>query len=74
MENADIPRIEVSVEFRGQTVKHIGGQFIDAIRFLCEAEKSVRDSLGLKVECDPETDKLQKANLLRLLEKGIPAS
>ena len=39
---SDVPHITVSVEFRGETVRHQGAFFIDAIDFLYNVEKVIR--------------------------------
>ena len=63
-----MPHIEVSVEFRGETVKQQGAFFIDAIDFLCQAEKAVRRGRKLTgVDSDEETSAICNENMKRLL-------
>ena len=74
MKTEDLPHVEVSVTFRGRTVKQQGCHFIDAIHFLCQAEEAVRHILSLCYPVDFAITKRTNENLRRLLEKGEPAS
>ena len=74
MKTEDFPHVEVSVTFRGKTVKQQGCHFIDAIHFLCQAEEAVRVILKMRSPVDFAVAKRANENLRRLLEEGEPAS
>ena len=68
---SDVPRITVSVEFRGETVRQQGAFFIDAIDFLCQVEKVIRIGCDLSgVDEDDETQKICSENLKRLMSES----
>lgn len=68
MKTEDLPHVEVSVTFRGKTVKQQGCHFIDAIHFLCQAEEAVRVILKMCSPVDFAVTKRTNENLRRLLE------
>lgn len=74
MKTEDLPHVEVSVTFRGRTVKQQGCHFIDTIHFLCQAEEAVRHILSLRYPVDFAVTKRTNENLRRLLEEEEPAS
>ena len=66
-----VPRITVSVEFRGETVRHQGAFFIDAIDFLYQVEKVIRIGCDLSgVDSDGETHKMCSENLKLLMSES----
>lgn len=74
MKTKDLPHVEVSVTFRGRTVKQRGCHFIDAIHFLCQAEEVIRHILSMRRPVDFAVTKRTNENLRRLLEAGEAAS
>lgn len=68
---SDVPNITVSVEFRGETVRHQGAFFIDAIDFIYHVKKVIRIGCDLSwVDSDWEMQKICSENLKRLMSES----
>jgi len=63
-----IPHIEVTITVGDESISHYGAQFIDAIKFLADAEAAVRKHSGLKEPVDITVDAIQKENMRKLME------
>ena len=74
MKPEDLNHVEVSVTFRGKTVKQQGCHFIDAIHFLCQAAEAARRILKMRAPVDFPVAKRANEYLRTLLEEGEPAS
>jgi len=63
-----IPHIEVKITVGDESIAHYGSQFIDAIKFIADAEAAVRAHSGLKEPVDITVDAIQKENMRKLME------
>lgn len=63
-----IPHIEVKITVGDEAISHCGAQFIDAIKFLADAEAAIRRSSGLKEPVDLTVSEIQKENMRKLME------